>query len=64
MQMCTKLSGEFAKIYIDEKNQHHNTPNWRQTEKMGEKRGQFPEGNRADPIADINDNISVFCLIT
>lgn len=31
---------------------------------MGKKHGQFPEGNTADPIADMNDNIFVFCLIT
>lgn len=30
---------------------------------MGKKHGQSPEGNSIDPIADISDNIFVFCLI-
>lgn len=63
MQTCTKLSGEFAKICTDKKTQHHNPPNWRQIENMGKKHGQSPEGNSIDPIADISDNIFVFCLI-
>lgn len=61
--MCTKLSGGFAKICTDKKTQHHNPSNWRQIENMGKKHGRSPEGNSTDPIADINDNTFVFCLI-
>lgn len=39
--------------------QHRNPSNWRQTENNGKKHGQSPEGNSADPIAAINDNIFV-----